>query len=310
VEGDAMQILTSRALVAASLAIIAAASLGAPSSAQEGQTPQPTMVDLAGSWATANDEDLLIRTNPGPELGNFTGFPINEAGRQKALAWNSTIQAVPEHQARPHPATYSMRGPAPNFHMGEVIDPVSRRLIAYTITGLFENANRTIWMDGRPHPSEFAEHLWAGFSTGEWVNGALKVTTTHLKPSFIQRNGIATSPYAVMTEYFIRHGNLLMMISQVDDPIYLEEPFIRTSTWRWNPGQREPAIGQVEIAEELPDLKLGDVPHYPLGTRHPEYADANGLPFDATLGGKATLYPEYVERLTEMTRAMEKRGSR
>ena len=55
-------------------------------------------------------------------------------------------------------------------------------------------------------------------------------------------------------------------------------------------------IGQVEIAEELPDLKPGDVPHYPLGTRHPEYADANGLPFEATLGGKETLYPEYVER--------------
>ena len=53
---------------------------------------------------------------------------------------------------------------------------------------------------------------------------------------------------------------------------------------------------QVEIAEELPDLKPGDVPHYPLGTRHPEYADANGLPFEATLGGKETLYPEYVER--------------
>jgi hypothetical protein len=101
-----------------------------------------------------------------------------------------------------------------------------------------------------------------------------------------------------------------MMISQVDDPIYLEEPMVRSSTWRWNPGQREQPIGQVEIAEELPDLKLGDVPHYPLGTRHPEYAEANGLPFEATLGGKETLYPEYVERLREMMRATDRRGSR
>ena len=264
------------------------------------------MVDLAGSWTMSNEEEMLIRIDPGPELGNFTGFPLNAAGRQKALSWNSTIQAVPEHQARPHPAQYSMRGPGPNFHMGEIIDPVSRRLIAYTITGLFENANRTIWLDGRPHPSEFAEHLWNGFSTGEWENGMLKVTTTHMKQAFIQRNGIPSSPYAVMTEYFIRHGGLLMMMSQVDDPIYLEEPMVRSSTWRWNPGQREGGIGQVEIAEELPDIKLGDVPHYPLGTRHPEYADANGLPFEATLGGKETLYPEYIERLKQMTREMEK----
>lgn len=305
-EADTMQNLTHRTLVATAVACLAAASLSAPSLAQ-GQGPaQPTMVDLAGSWAMSNEEELLIRVDPGPELGNFTGFPLNAAGRQKALSWNSTIQAVPEHQARPHPAQYSMRGPGPNFHMGEIIDPISRRLIGYTITGLFENANRTIWLDGRPHPSEFAEHLWNGFSTGEWENGMLKVTTTHMKQAFLQRNGIPSSPYGVMTEYFIRHGNLLMMISQVDDPIYLEEPMVRTSTWRWSPGQREGAIGQVEIAEELPDLKLGDVPHYPLGTRHPEYADANGLPFEATLGGKETLYPEYVERLKQMTREMEK----
>jgi hypothetical protein len=258
------------------------------------------MVDLAGSWAMSNDEELLIRIDPGPELGNFTGFPLNAAGRQKALTWNSTIQALPEHQARPHPVSYSMRGPGPNFHMGEIIDPVSRRLIGYTITGLFENANRTIWLDGRPHPSEYAEHLWNGFSTGVWENGMLKVTTTHMKQMFLQRNGIPVSPYAVMTEFFVRHGNLLMLISQVDDPIYLEEPMVRTSTWRWNPGQREQPIGQVEIAEELPDLKLGDVPSYPLGTRHPEYADANKLPFEATLGGKETLYPEYVEKLRQL----------
>ena len=147
-----------------------------------------------------NDEERLIRIDPGPELGNFTGFPLNAAGRQKALTWNSTIQAVPEHQSRPHAGSYSMRGPNPSPHIGEIIDPVSRRLIAYTLTGLFENANRTIWLDGRPHPSDAAERLWTGFSTGEWENGMLHVTTTHFKQMFIQRNGIPVSPYAVMHE--------------------------------------------------------------------------------------------------------------
>ena len=262
----------------------------------------PRMVDLAGSWAMSNDEELLIRIDPGPELENFTGFPLNAAGRQKALAWNSTIQAVPEHQARPHPAQYSMRGPGPNFHMGEVIDPKSRQLVAYTVTGLFQNANRTIWLDGRPHPSQFAEHLWSGFSTGVWERGMLKVTTTHMKQAFLQRNGIPSSPYGVMTEFFIRHGDRLMLVSQVDDPIYLDEPMVRTSTFKWNPGQRENPIVQVEVAEELPDLKPGDVPHYPLGFRQTDYADSNGLPWAAALGGGATLYPEYAETLQRMTR--------
>ncbi len=246
-----------------------------------------------------NDEERLVRIDPGPELGNFTGFPLNAAGRQKALTWNSTIQAVPEHQSRPHAGAYSMRGPNPSPHIGEIIDPISRRLIAYTLTGLFENANRTIWLDGRPHPSDAAERLWTGFSTGEWEDGMLHVTTTHFKQMFIQRNGVPVSPYAVMHEYFIRHGDRMVLISQLDDPVYLEEPMVRTSTFRWNPGARENAIAQVDVAEEIPGLRQGDVPHYPLGSTHPEYADENKLPLEATLGGKDTLYPEYAEKLKQ-----------
>jgi cyclase len=283
--------------------VVVLACVTAPALVAQGPAPAPPrMVDLAGSWAMSNDEELLIRIDPGPELENYTGFPLNAAGRQKALAWNSTIQAVPEHQARPHPAQYSMRGPGPNFHMGEVIDPKTRQLVAYTITGLFQNANRTIWLDGRPHPSEFAEHLWSGFSTGVWDKGMLKVTTTHMKQAFLQRNGIPSSPYGVMTEFFIRHGDRLLLVSQVDDPIYLDEPMVRTSTFKWNPGQRENPIVQVEVAEELPNLKPGDVPHYPLGFRQTDYADSNGLPWQATLGGGATIYPEYGDTVQRMIR--------
>jgi len=82
-----MQTLRHRTLVAMTAALLAATSLNAPSSAQgQGQAAPPTMVDLAGSWTMSNEEELLIRVDPGPELGNFTGFPINAAGRQKALS--------------------------------------------------------------------------------------------------------------------------------------------------------------------------------------------------------------------------------
>ncbi|HET9830202.1 MAG TPA: MBL fold metallo-hydrolase, partial [Vicinamibacterales bacterium] len=150
--------------------------------------------------------------------------------------------------------------------------------------------------------------LWTGFSTGEWEDGMLHVTTTHFKQMFMQRNGVPVSPYAVMHEYFIRHGDRMTLISQIDDPVYLEEPMIRTSTFRWNPGARENPITQVDIAEEVPGLKQGDVPHYPLGATHPEYAADNALPFEATLGGKDTLYPEYVDRLKRMS-SSEKTGA-
>ena len=119
----------------------------------QGQPAQPTMVELAGSWAMSNEEEMLIRIDPGPELGNFTGFP---AQRRRA-AEGALLELDDPGGARASGAAASgavprCAGPGPNFHMGEIIDPVSRRLIAYTITGLFENANRTIWLDGRPHP--------------------------------------------------------------------------------------------------------------------------------------------------------------
>ena len=60
-----------------------------------------------------------------------------------------------------------------------------------------------------------------------------------------------------MHEYFIRHGDRLMLISQIDDPVYLEEPMVRTSTFRWNPGAREGAITQVDVAEEVPGPEAG-----------------------------------------------------
>jgi hypothetical protein len=282
------------------LALLTATTSASVSAQAPAGAPPPQMVELTGSWTMVNDEERLLRIDPGPELGNFTGFPLNAAGKQKALTWNATIQAIPEHQSRAHAGSYSMRGPNPSPHIGEIIDPISRRLIAYTLTGLFENANRTIWLDGRPHPSDSAERLWTGFSTGEWENGMLHVTTTHFKQMFQQRNGVPVSPYAVMHEYFIRHGDRMTLISQIDDPVYLEEPMIRTSTFRWNPGAREGAIAQVDVADEVPGLRQGDVPHYPLGSKHPEYADDNKLPFEATLGGKETLYPEYVEKLKQM----------
>ena len=52
----------------------------------------------------------------------------------------------------------------------------------------FRRADRTIWMDGRPHPSKYAPHTWAGFTTGEWRGSTLVTTTTHLKWGWVRRN--------------------------------------------------------------------------------------------------------------------------
>ena len=262
--------------------------------------PVAAQIDLAGEWTARSRHEDEVHRIPGPELGDYAGFPLNDAGRLKARTWDASILSQPEQQARPHAAQYSMRGPFPNFRMEKVTDPQTNELIAYTITNLFGNADRTIWMDGRPHPSPHAEHTWDGFSTGEWVDGtALKVTTTHMKAGFLHRNGVAASPKSTMTEFFFRHDLHLAHVAIIDDPVYLEEPLVRTSNFVWAPAQTIPPRIPFEIVDEVAGMPAGWVPSYPLGTRHDEFARRHKLPYEATTGGARTMYPEYAARIRQ-----------
>ena len=263
--------------------------------------PAFAQVDLTGEWAARQQEDQPHR-NPGPELGDYGGFPINAALRQKAESWDASILSQPERQAQPHPAQYSLRGGGgPNLHLTKMYD--NFRLIGYRVEGLFGRADRIIWLDGRPHPSDFSEHTWDGFSTGVWDGDSLTVTTTHMKQGVIQRNGLASSPYGVMTEHIFRHGDYLTIVTIVDDPIYLEEPFIRSTSWVRNPaGELAPPPVFLSV-DELGDRPLGWVPHFPLGTHQTEFGLSHNIPFEATQGGARTMYPEFMLTIEDLRKA-------
>ena len=109
------------------------------------------------------------------------------------------------------------------------IDPGTQTVVAIRHFLSTYAQERTIWLDGRPHPPEEAPHTWMGFSTGEWQGRVLKVRTTHIKQGWHRRNGIPMSAKAVMTEYFIRHDNVLTQVSITEDPIFLEEPLVKTT---------------------------------------------------------------------------------
>ena len=251
--------------------------------------------DVAGDWTALYHEDQPHRI-PGPELGDYTGLPLNDAGRLKADSWDASILTLREHQAKPHPSTYSLRGPA-NIRITRELDPTTRQTIGYELFGTFGQATRLIWLDGRPHPPAYAAHTWAGFSTARWDGDQLTVFTTHLKAGWLQRNGVAHSDRATMTERFIRHGNHLTVVSIVDDPIYLEEPFVRTSNWVLNPGQ-EIRRTQFDVVDEVAGRQRGDVPHHLPGSpgavlKLTEFSSHFSLPPAAARGGAATTYPEY-----------------
>jgi hypothetical protein len=280
--------------------------------------PAWAQFDFSGEWVTPRAvmpkgglpqqfEDGPDRAD-GPELGDYTGLPINDFARKKAEAWSASVIAQPERQGNPHPAQYSMRGGGgPNLRLSKIIDPITSAWTGYRIEGLYAGGNRTIWLDGRPHPSPHAEHLWSGFSTGVWQGRMLKVTTTHMKLGFIRRNGVPSSPRATMTEYFTRHGDYLTVITIIEDPDYLEEYFVRDVSLRWAPEQVVGPATSVDPSDELGDKPLGWVPHNPQGTHQTEYAKRHNLPFEATQGGKETQYPEYQKKLAELIAKEAKR---
>ena len=258
--------------------------------------PAFAQVDLSGEWSGRYHEDQEHRI-PGPELGDYLGLPINDAARLKADSWDASILSLREHQAKPHPSTYSLRGPA-NIRITKIFDPVTQETIGYEIFGTFGQATRQIWTDGRPHPAAYAAHTWAGFSTGRWQGDQLTVETTHLKVGWIQRNGVANSDLATMTEHFMRHGDILTVVTTVKDPVYLEEPFVRSTNWVLD-ARQEVVRTQFDIVDEVAGHPKGYIPHLLPGSpgfelKKTEFADKHKLPRAAVRGGAATTRPEFL----------------
>ena len=264
--------------------------------------PAFAQMDLAGDWAPIMHEDRSERI-PGPELGEFFGVPINDSSRWRAEVWDAAIQSLPEWQCRPHGADYITRGPS-QPRIWKEVDPVSREITAYHAEWL-RSVDRPIYMDGRPHPSENAAHTWAGFSTGQWVGNVLKITTTHLKEDYVRRNGLPRSDKATLTEFLIRNGDFLTWVTIVHDPVYLAEPFIRTSEFALRLNQQVPPYPCGVVTEV--DRPVGDVPHHFPGENEylSEAADTYSIPFEATMGGPETMYPEYMETLRQLMDARD-----
>jgi hypothetical protein len=252
---------------------------------------------LSGVWNNGYFEDWPDRF-PGPELGDYGGLPLNTADRERADTWDASILSLPDYQCRVHPSDYA--NSFADIRIWEEIDLTTQQLIAIHIQHFAWNTHRVIWMDGRPHPPDYAEHTSMGFSTGEWVGNTLKVTTTHLKEGWLRRNGVARSDSATVTEHFIRHGDNLTWNVFVQDPKYLEEPFFRNRDYTL---AANGALGAYPCESVIEVLMPDDYfPHHLPGTNKflIEYAQAHGIPFEATRGGAETMYPEYRKKIKAM----------
>jgi hypothetical protein len=255
-------------------------------------------VELAGSWAARNHEDALER-GPGPYAVDYTGLPMNDDGRAKALSYSASQLALIERQCGMWPASYLVMGPF-GMKIWNETEPVNGATIAWTIGAWEDRAPMTIWMDGRPRPSALAPHTRGGFTTGTWDGNTLVAYTTHMKAGSIRRNGAPISDQATMTTRFIRHGDLLTVLAVIEDPVYLSEPEIVSKNFQLDSAPMSP-VGPPCVAGYEGTSGDGSVPHY-VPEKNPfvdELTHLYGIPRDATLGGGETLYPEYRKKLKD-----------
>jgi len=257
-------------------------------------------LDLSGNWAPVFFEDQPER-GPGPELVNYAGLPISDSARMWAESWDASRLTLPEHQCQVHVSPYIYRGPL-NVHIWEERDPQSQKTISIRQYISTYEQWRTIWMDGRPHPSAAAAHTWMGFSTGKWEGNILTVYTTHIKQGWIRRNGLPESDEATLVEHYIRHDDHMTHVSIVTDPVYLTEPLIKTQDFRLIVPAGQNWLYPCEYVVEVADRPRGEVPNY-LPGQNPflhEFADQFKIPLEAALGGAETMYPEYQQKMKKM----------
>jgi hypothetical protein len=100
---------------------------------------------------------------------------------------------------------------------------------------------------GAPDWQGFSLANWQGPASGRGPGGSLKVVTTRMRPGYLQKNGVPYSANTTMTEYFdvVKEQNgdeWLVVKSVIEDPVYLNRSFIRSTHFRkqpdakgWNP---------------------------------------------------------------------------
>ena len=263
--------------------------------------PSSAEVDLAGVWQSRQHEDWIER-GPGPDPVDYTGIPLSDDGRAKALSYTAAQLAMPVRQCLYYVPQYVVFGPQ-GIRIWNEPDPVTGRIVAWKISGAIDRDILTIWMDGRPHPSNNAFHSFAGFTTGVWEGDMLTTYTTHIKEGYIRRNGAPSSDQTTVTEHIMRHGDILTIVAVIDDPIYLTEPHVVSRSWQLDPRANVPATSSACFpTEELPSLeKEGAVPHH-LPGKNPDVNDLtrlHNIPVEAVLGGAETIYPEYRKKIKD-----------
>ncbi|HXP88450.1 MAG TPA: hypothetical protein VN841_27220 [Bryobacteraceae bacterium] len=215
-------------------------------------------VDLTGYWVSIVTEDWRFRMVT-PKKGDYPSIPLNAEGRKVADAWDPAKDAASGNACKSYGAANLLRNPGRLHITWENDDTLRIDTDAGTQTRLLHFgavSSSTGVQTGEPQ--------WQGVSVAQWElpgpggrraaavsGGDLKSITTHMRPGYLQKNGVPYSGNAVLTEYFHRtvedNGDSWLIVTTiVEDPQYLTTPFLRSTHFKkeadgskWDPSPCE-----------------------------------------------------------------------
>jgi len=276
-----IQVVARRAIVVLLFVVLAASKASA-------------QFDFVGSWAPIGTEDVQNDSLP----ADYLGLALTEEARTRALSYDESQKSMIERQCAGWGASYLVLGPF-GLRVTTQTDPVTNRVVSYTIGAWEDWSEMVIWMDGRSRPSEHALHTQAGFTLGRWEGGAIAARTTHMMAGFIRKTGVPLTDQAIIDWRFYRHGDVLTILMVATDPVYLVEPEIVSKSFRMSP---RPLDYRSECVTGYEGHEPGDnVPHFE-PDKNPfadEFMKLYHLPREAVLGYRETLYPEYRKKIKD-----------
>lgn len=193
-------------------------------------------IDITGYWVSIVTEDWRYRMMT-PAKGDYPSIPVTPEGRKVADAWDPAKDEAAGNQCKAYGAAAIMRMPG-RLHISWQDDN--------TLKIEMDNGMQTRLFHFAGAPPQNGEPTWQGNSLAKWEfaggrpggkGGDLEVVTTHLKPGYLQKNGVPYSANAVVTEHFdITHepdGNSWLIVTTlVEDPVYLQRRFQRSTHFR------------------------------------------------------------------------------
>jgi hypothetical protein len=206
------------------------------------QTPRAAAtVDLTGYWVSVITTEWRYRMMTPPK-GDYEGIPLTAAARKVADAWDPKKETSAD-ACRAYGAPSIMHIPS-HVHITWADDATLRvdvdegtqtRLFTFapaapTRTRTWQGQSLADWQLTRPTtgagpPSAFAKP------------SSLKVTTSGFRAGYLRRNGVPYSEHATLTEFFdvvpgTRGESWLIVTTKIEDPLYLQQPLIRSVQFR------------------------------------------------------------------------------